>query len=297
MRPANEVDVSKPELIVNGRNRLGESAMWHPRERKLYWVDVRARAIYRLEADNRVTTFPLPSLAGGMVPRKSGGIAIALQNGFHGFDTATGALTFVADPEPDKPDNRVNDGSCDRAGRFWAGTQHVTIREPLGSLYRLDPDHSVRRMFEGITVTNMVRFSPDDRTLYYADTYSDRMYAFDYSLADGTIANRRVFVDTSGHPGHPDGSAIDADGCLWNAEYGGSRVVRYTPQGQIDRTIEFPVTQPTSCCFGGSNLDTLYVTSATQRIEPDLLAKQPLAGGLFAVHVGVKGLPEPEYGG
>ena len=108
--------------------------MWHPASGKLYWVDVRARAIYRLEADNRVTTFPLPSLAGGMVPRKSGGIAIALQNGFHGFDTATGALTFIADPEPDKPDNRVNDGSCDRAGRFWAGTQHVTIREPLGSL-------------------------------------------------------------------------------------------------------------------------------------------------------------------
>ena len=289
--------MSKPELIVDGRNRLGESAMWHPRERKLYWIDARAPAIYRLEANNRVTTFPLPAMAGGVVPRRSGGIAIALQNGFHAFDTTTGALTFIADPEPDKPDNRINDGSCDRAGRFWAGTQHVTIREPRGSLYRLDPDHSVHRMFEGITVTNMVRFSPDDRTLYHADTYSDRMYAFDYSLAEGTIANRRVFVDTSSHPGHPDGSAIDADGCLWNTEYGGSRVVRYTPQGKIDRIIEFPVTQPTSCCFGGTDLGTLYVTSATQRIEPALLAKQPLAGSLFAVHVGVKGLPEPEYAG
>ena len=212
--------MSKPELIVDGKNRLGESAMWHPREQKLYWVDVRAPAIYRLEADNRVTTLPLPTLAGGTVPRKSGGIAIALQNGFHAVDTASGALSFIADPELDKPDNRVNDGSCDRMGRFWAGTQHVTIREPHGSLYRLDPDQSVRKMFEGITVTNMVRFSPDDRTLYYADTYSDRMYAFDYSLADGAIANRRVFVDTSSHPGHPDGPAIDADGCLWNAEYG-----------------------------------------------------------------------------
>ena len=137
------------------------------------------------------------------MPRKSGGIAIALQNGFHAVDTATGELIFIADPEPDKPDNRVNDGSCDRMGRFWAGTQHVTIREPHGSLYRLDPDHSVRKMFEGITVTNMVRFSPDDRTLYYADTYSDRMYAFDYSLADGAIANRRVFVDTEAIPAIP----------------------------------------------------------------------------------------------
>ena len=143
----------------------------------------------------------------------------------------------------------------------------------------------------------MVRFSPDDRTMYYADTYSDVMYAFDFSLADGTIANRRVFVDTSSHPGHPDGSAIDADGCLWNAEYGGSRLVRYTPQGKIDRVVEFPVLQPTSCCFGGSRLDTLYVTSATQRMDPAVLAQQPLAGGLFAVNVGVQGLPEAEYAG
>ena len=186
----------KPELIVDAKNRLGESAMWHPREAALYWIDARAPALYRLEANDGVATFPLPTMAGAVVPRKSGGIAIALQHGFHAIDTKTGQLTFIADPEPDLPDNRINDGSCDRLGRFWAGTQHVTIREPRGSLYRLDPDHSVRKMFQGITVTNMVRFSPDDRTLYYADTYSDVMYAFDYSLADGAISNRRVFVDT-----------------------------------------------------------------------------------------------------
>ena len=195
--------MSKPELIVDGKNRLGESAMWHPREQRLYWIDARAPALYRLEPDNSVTTFPLPAMAGAVVPRKSGGIAIALQHGFHAIDTSTGRLTFIADPEPDLPDNRINDGSCDRLGRFWAGTQHVTIREPRGSLYRLDPDHSVRKMFEGITVTNMVRFSPDDRTLYYADTYSDVMYAFDYSLADGAISNRRVFVDTRAIPAIP----------------------------------------------------------------------------------------------
>ena len=223
---------SKPELIVDGKNRLGESAMWHPREQRLYWVDVRGPAMYRLEADNSVTAIPLPALAGGLVPRKSGGLCHRAAKRLPRHRHRNQRLTFIADPEPDKPDNRINDGSCDRLGRFWAGTQHVTIREPRGSLYRLDPDHSVRKMLEGITVSNMVRFSPDDRTLYYADTYSDVMYALKLSLADGTIANRRVFVDTSSHPGHPDGSAIDADGCLWNAEYGGSRVVRYTPQGQ-----------------------------------------------------------------
>ena len=178
-------------------------------------------------------------------------------------DTTTKAISFIADPEPDLPDNRINDGSCDRLGRFWAGTQHVTIREPRGSLYRLDPDHSTRKMLQGITVTNMVRFSPDDRTLYYADTYSDVMYALDFSLADGTISNRRVFVDTAKPSRSPDGSAIDADGCLWNAEYGGSRVVRYTPQGRIDRIIEFPVTQPTSCASAGRT--STLCTSPAQR--------------------------------
>src|SRR5437762_2161865 len=129
---------SKPELIVDAKNRLGESAMWHPREQRLYWVDVRAPAVYRLEADNSVTTIPLPALVGALVPRRSGGLAIALQSGFHAIDTRTKEITFIADPEPDKPDNRVNDGSCDRLGRFWAGTQHLTIRDKaLGSLYRL----------------------------------------------------------------------------------------------------------------------------------------------------------------
>ena len=290
--------MSKPELIVDGKNRLGESAMWHPREQKLYWVDVRAPAIYRLEADNRVTTFPLPSLAGGMVPRKSGGIAIALQNGFHAVDTATGALTFIADPEPDKPDNRVNDGSCDRAGPLLG--RHAARHHPRAARLAL-PARSRPQRAEDVRGHHRDQHGalqpgrphallrrhlqrPDVRVRLFAGRRHDRQPP-------------RVRRHVEDHPGHPDGSAIDADGCLWNAEYGGSRVVRYTPQGKIDRTIEFPVTQPTSCCFGGPNLDTLYVTSATQRIEPELLAKQPLAGGLFAVHAGVKGLPEPEYWG
>ena len=231
------------------------------------------------------------------MPRRSGGLAIALQNGFHTIDTDDSGHRLHRRPEPDLPDNRVNDGSCDRLGRFWAGTQHVTIREPRGSLYRLDPDHTVRKMLHGITVSNMVRFSPDDRTLYYADTYSDVMYALDFSLDDGTIV-QPPRVRRHDEPSRPSGRIGDRRRRL-PVERGIRRIarVRYTPQGRIDRVIEFPVTQPTSCCFGGSGLDTLYVTSATQRLEPDKLAQQPLAGGLFAVHVGVKGLPEAEYAG
>lgn len=285
------------ECVVDGRNTLGESVIWHPRERVLYWVDVRAPALYRLERGGGVTAFPLPALAGGVVPRAAGGLAIALQDGFYTVDTASGATALIVDPEPQFPENRINDGRCDRAGRFWAGTMHVTRREPLGSLYRLDPDRTVRRVRDGITVPNSLCFSPDDRTLYLADTYADFILAYDFSLEDGVISNPRRFADTRDHGGHPDGSCVDADGCVWNAEYRAGRVVRYTPQGRIDRVIALPISQPTCCCFGGDALDTLYITSSRQRMAPEELAAQPLAGGLFAVRPGVTGLPEAEYRG
>lgn len=285
------------ECLVDGRNVLGESVIWHPAEEVLYWVDVRAPALYRLERSGQVTTLPLPGLAGGVVPRRAGGIAIALQDGFYTLDTRTGAATLLIDPEPDKPENRINDGRCDRAGRFWAGTMHVTIREPRGSLYRLDPDHTVRRMLGDITVPNSICFAPDERTMYLADTYRDVIHAYDFSAADGAISNPRVFADTTADAGHPDGSCVDVDGCVWNAQVRGGKVVRYTPDGRVDRVIPLPVTQPTCCCFGGPGLATLYVTSARQRLAPEALAREPLAGGLFAVNPGVQGLPEADYAG
>lgn len=285
------------ECIVDGRNVLGESVIWHPDERVLYWVDVRAPALYRLERSGAVTAFALPGLAGGLVPRQSDGLAIALQDGFYTIDTRTGTSTRLVDPEPDKSDNRINDGRCDRAGRFWAGSMHVTIREPRGALYRLDADHAVTRIRGELTVPNSICFSPDDRTMYLADTYRNIILAYDFALAEGSIANERLFVDTTSHGGHPDGSCVDADGCMWNAEYKAGRIVRYTPKGKIDRIVALPVSQPTCCCFGGDDLRTLYITTSRQRMEPDALAREPQAGGLFAVNVGVQGLPEAAYAG
>jgi len=285
------------ECVVDGKNTLGESVIWHPVENVLYWVDVRAPALYRLRSDGAVDTIALPGLAGGVVPRRAGGLAIALKDGFYTVDTASEAVELIVDPEPDRPDNRINDGRCDRAGRFWAGTMHVTIREPRGSLYRLDPDHRVTRVRGDITVPNSICFSPDDRTMYLADTYANIILAYDFSLADGTLSRERLFVDTTSHGGHPDGSCVDADGCMWNAEYRAARVVRYTPAGTIDRWIALPVSQPTCCCFGGPDLDTLYITSSRQRMAPEALAREPLAGGVFAVRPGVQGLPEAAYAG
>jgi sugar lactone lactonase YvrE len=169
----------------------------------------------------------------------------------------------------------------------------VELRRPSGGFYRIGPDRSVLRLFGGITVPNSTAFSPDDRTLYFADSPRHLIWAFDFDRDAGTVGNRRVFVDLTARKGLPDGSCIDAEGFLWNAEYGGQRVTRYAPDGRVDRTVELPVTNPTCCCFGGETLDTLYVTSATPRTGP----QRPLDGGLLALGVGVRGLPEAAFGG
>jgi sugar lactone lactonase YvrE len=174
---------------------------------------------------------------------------------------------------------------------------HTTIREPRGAFYRIDPDHSVHRMFDGFILPNSVAISPDDSTFFFADTLSFTIWAFDFDIDEGTLSNRRVFADTKSHPGRPDGSTVDTDGFLWNAEMAGGRIVRYAPNGQIDRTIILPVSRPTSCAFGGINLETLFITSSSHGLTEEQRAREPLAGSLFAVHVGTRGVPEPDYAG
>jgi sugar lactone lactonase YvrE len=169
-------------------------------------------------------------------------------------------------------------------------------REPLGSLYRLHPDGTCIRLFNSIVVPNSISWSPDSKIMYFADTYRQCIWAFDFTLETGEINNRRVFRDTRGHRGKPDGSAMDAVGCLWNCEYGGWRIVRYNPSGEIDQVVPVPVANPTCCAFGGSDLRTLFITSATQRLTPEQLAEQSLAGSVFAIQTDVCGLPEARFG-
>lgn len=286
------------DCVVKGNDRLGECTLWCEREQVLWWVDSRAPALKRWDPrDGSVKTTALPSVVGSVAFRERGGMLAALQSGLYFLDPQSGALQTVAQPEAHLPENRFNDGRCDRAGRFWAGTMSDSKREPTGSLYRLSVDGSCERIRSDVIVPNSIAWSPDDRTMYFADTYRQVIRAWDFDLASGEVSNERVFCDTTGHPGRPDGSCIDADGCLWNAEYGGWRLVRYTPTGKIDRVIAMPVANPTCCCFGGANFDTLYVTTATQRLTPEELAKQPLAGSVLAVRPGMRGLPEARYAG
>lgn len=285
--------------LVPGPFTLGESPVWCTEQKKLFWVDGRAPAILSYDPDTGATErWAAPALIGCIGLRRGGGLVAAMQTGFHVFDFATGAFTSLADPESDLPENRFNDGRCDRAGRFWSGTMNDLRREPAGALYRLDPDTTVTRIRDDMVVPNSICWSLDDRTMYLADTYRHHILAYDFDIGSGTIHNPRMFVDaTSGHRGRPDGSTVDSEGFVWNAEYAGGCIIRYTPDGRIDRIIDMPVSLPTSLAFGGPDLETLFITSATQRLSEVELAAQPLAGGLFAVDVGIRGVPEPVFAG
>jgi sugar lactone lactonase YvrE len=287
------------ECVVRGSDLLGECPIWDDASRTLWWVDVRAPALKRFDpATAKVTVLGLTEAIGSFGLRAPGkGMIAAMHSGLYLLDPVTGSREVLAQPEAHLPNNRFNDGRCDRAGRYWAGTMSKVTREPTGSLYRLDPDGRCKRMRGDIIIPNSVAWSPDDGTMYFADTPRQRIWAFDFDIAAGEIANERVLAETPGPSGGPDGSCVDAEGCLWNAEYGRWRIVRYTPRGEVDRVVPMPAANPTCCCFGGPRLDTLYVTSATQRLTPEELAKQPLAGSVFALSPGVRGLPEARFAG
>jgi sugar lactone lactonase YvrE len=277
---------------------LGEGPSWLPNERKLALVDILAPAI--IIADPRDGSFqshPMPELVGAVVPRRRGGFVAAMQTGLKAVDLDTGAVTTIAAPEATKPGNRFNDGKCDRRGRFWAGTLAIDTTPGHGSLYRLDPDGRCTCVESGFHVSNGLGWSPDDRTFYFTDSGAKRIYAYDFDIETGVLANRRVFVEVPEGSGAPDGMAVDAEGFVWSAHWDGWCITRYDPQGRVDRVINLPVPRPTSCAFGGPDFTTLYVTSARIRLSVQQLAEAPLSGSVFAIQTGVKGLPEVPFAG
>lgn len=277
---------------------LGEGPLWCPREGVLYWLDIKRPAIYRFDPEQGQTGhWPLPSDIGCMALREGGGMVVGLRTGLAFLNFETGAVTAVADPEADRPDNRFNDGKVDRRGRFWAGTLNDAESEPLGSLYRLDPGGEVTLMQGGAVVSNGIGWSPDDRVMYFTDSAVRTIWAYEFDAASGAAANRRVFAEVPDGSGFPDGLTVDADGFVWSAVWDGWRLVRYDPSGRIDREVAMPVQRPTSCMLGGGGLKTLFVTSASIHLDAVALARGPLAGGLFALDVDTAGLPEPRFAG
>jgi L-arabinonolactonase len=292
--------VVKPEIAVAAsiRNRLGEAPMWNGPEQALYWIDALAPAIHRLGASGELSTWPMPCSIGSFVFRRSGGLIGALKGGFCAIDLTNAAVDKILDPEPDRPENLLNDGKCDRRGRYWCGSRDRALAKPTGRLFRLDPDLRCRTMDEGFIVSNGIAWSPDDRTMYFGDSRAETVWAYDFDVDDGEIRNRRVFFSTRDIEGRCDGATVDADGFYWCALVHGGAVARIDPTGRLDRLIAMPVRHVTMCSFGGSALDVLYVTSAAAMLPESERGAQPLAGALFAIHgLGAKGLPEPFFAG
>jgi sugar lactone lactonase YvrE len=285
--------------VVAGDDILGETPLWCDRTQALWWIDIdRARLQRFTPATGRHQIYPIAArYLGSLALRESGGFVVARDLGLYTYDPGTGALDLIVQVEPPELDARLNDGRCDRRGRLWVGSMDNQLHRPVGSFHRIDATGAVTTQFGAIIVSNTVAISPDDRVLYFSDTRRYVTWAFDLDIEDGRLSNRRVFVDHTAANDRPDGACIDAEGYVWTAIFAGSRVVRYTPDGRVDRVVPLPVTNPTCPCFGGADLRTLYITSARKFLSAERLAAEPWAGSLLAFDAGVRGLPEARFGG
>ena len=283
--------------ILRAQAALGEGALWHPASQRLYWVDIEGRALHCFDpATGHDRRFAVGKRIGTVVPLPNGNVLVALQNGIHRLDIGTGQLTCLAAPLTDAH-LRFNDGKCDPAGRFWVGTFDRLQRPHAGTLYRYDPDGSTHVMLRGITNSNGIAWAPDRTTMYYIDTPTMAVQAFDYDNARGAIANPRVIIRFAEGRGGPDGMTIDAEGKLWVALWGGGAVHRYDPAtGALLQVVAVPAPFTSSCAFGGAGLRTLFITSARGGLTPSQLAEFPLSGDVFAVEPGVAGVPACFFG-
>lgn len=286
-----------PEPMGEVRASLGEGPVWDERSGQLLWIDIVSHRLFRTAlATGRTDSLCLPHPIGVVVPRVSGGYMAALEDGFWSLDDE-GRAERVAAVEADDPGTRFNDGACDPQGRFWAGTMAWDGSAAQGSLYRLDPDGRVTRVLESVGISNGLGWSPDGTVMYYSDSLTGRVDAFDFDKPDGGLSRRRTFIVLPPGSGVPDGLCVDEEGAVWLATWGGWCVRRYLPDGSLDAILPLPVAQVSSCAFGGSDLRLLFVTTAREGLTPDDRRTQPLAGRLFRATPGVRGLARAAFAG
>lgn len=283
------------EAVVAGGAELGEGPIWDARTNRLVWVDILGKRIHLTDVRTGAgEVIDVPLHVGAVAPRAAGGYVAALQDGF--WVVGAGPPHRITSVTEAGPGLRFNDGKCDPAGRFWAGTMAYDQSRGAAALYRLDSDGRATLVLDGVTISNGLAWSLDGHTMYYIDTATQRIDAFTFTGATGEISERRAVIRIPAEVGAPDGMTIDAEGGLWVALWGGGAVHRYL-DGQLDRVIKLPVGQPTSCTFGGEDLDELYVTSAWEGLSVKERKAQPLAGGVFRVRPGVRGLPPAVFDG
>ncbi|MDL2356721.1 MAG: SMP-30/gluconolactonase/LRE family protein [Pseudomonadota bacterium] len=287
------------ELAVDCKNTLGECVLWCERGARLLWTDIAAATLWMHEpATGATRSWPMPErLASFALTEDDDRLLLGLASGLAFFRFSSGAVEPICDVEADLAGTRINDGRCDRQGRFVFGmfNQDSDPREAVGSFYRLNCDLSLERLPLGhVAIANSICFSPDGATMYFCDSQTKVIRSCDYG---DVIGEQRVFADLSSEEGEPDGSTIDAEGCLWNARWGSGRLVRYTPDGQVARVLRLAAPQPTCVAFGGPLLDTVYATSARQWLSDAELAQWPASGGLFKFVTDVVGLAEQRFQG
>jgi len=278
------------QVVVQEHDLIGEGPVWDASRRSLLWTDIAGRRIHRWDpASGAIWTRRLEQMAGAVLPRARGGMAFCLQDGVWLSDTDAGDLHRLVAVEPDEPNTRLNDVKTDRAGRLWGGTMALDARSDAGALYRIDGGGNVTAIDGPTTISNGIDWSPDGSLMYYIDSATHRLDVFDFDLVTGSAEERRPLVRFEASMGLPDGMSVDGAGGLWVAFYDGWAVHRFTPDGVLDRTVTLPIQRPTSCCFGGADLDLLYVTSARDGLTEAELREQPLAGAVFVVEPGVTG--------
>jgi sugar lactone lactonase YvrE len=286
------------DLAFDVKAELGEGPVWDSASECLYFVDIERSRVHRFHSTTHASRiYDAGSMVGAVGLTDAGDLVMAVRDGFARIDLDTGRVRLIAAVEADRPDQRMNDGKCDAAGRFWAGTMALDYRRGAGALYRLDPDGRVHTMVRDVTISNGLDWTDDGRRMYYIDTPTRSIDVFDFDPASGAIANRRSLVQVPTGLGSPDGMTLDADGGIWVAFWGGSAVRRYTPDGALDCEIRLPVTQPTSIAFGGRDLRDLYITTAATTLSPEERARQPHAGGVFRCRPGVQGRPANRFRG
>lgn len=287
----------KAELLYEAKATLAEGPGWNEKRQDLLWVDIEKGEVHRFDpATGTDRTWQIGSRVGFAVDTTRGDVIAGTQKGLVRLNLSIGDVALLTDPEADLPNNRFNDGKCDPKGRLWAGSMSVEETEGAGSFYRIHPDLKAEKAFRSVTISNGIAWSPDSKTMYYIDTPTVRVDAFDYDPETGSIHNRRPVIRIPEGVGFPDGMTIDREGMLWIAMWAGWSVTRWNPStGEMIGKIELPVEKVTACCFGGTRCDRLYITTASRDLTDEDRKLQPLAGSLFLAEPGVRGFPAAEF--
>ncbi|HEV2865418.1 MAG TPA: SMP-30/gluconolactonase/LRE family protein [Allosphingosinicella sp.] len=282
---------SVPESVCDTGATLGEGPVWIGRDSALWFVDIKQKRIYRFDpAGGSLRSFEAPEQVGWVLPANDGTLLAGLQSGIHRFDPDTGAFSLVAEVEPDRPANRLNDAASDPSGRIWFGSMDDSERGATGEFYRFERGQVAHAGLPSVAITNGPALSPDGRILYYVDTLGGLIHAADVG-DDGTLTRPRLFATIPPEEGHPDGPTVDSEGCVWIGLFGGSEARRYSPGGELIDRVRFPVSNITKLAFGGEDLRTVYATTARLHLKPEQLERQPQAGNLFAFRADVAGVP------